>query len=302
MCTFRQTATSANAHHSNDMILDHSLPLAPDWLVGLWRRDSITLSDGAVDRTTRVFWAQTKTLYVDIRLPADRPNLGGVKSLSQLKLDDALCLSGQQGFAGHIVVDDSTCTWIRTIDYQPETGRPDTGCLRLDGDLLRETGNASSAIGSDYEEVYYRELRGDGLRAAFRLVGAEDRDFGGEAAQGAILVILDDRFLFARPRPIPLPRANRLRDLIDAAGDDSAIIHAYLDCEVAMGSIVKPRPWTIHLSTVPLREGGRLFAPAHVTIDDHTNSLHLASSRGTSQWHIAESIVPLGALAAVFET
>jgi hypothetical protein len=284
------------------MIVETSAPLAPDWLVGLWRRDSITLSDGTVDRTTRVYWGQTKTLYVDIRVPADRPNLRGCRSFGQLTHDNIRRLAEQHGFAGHIMVADLKCTWTRVVDYQPDTGRPDTGRLRLEGDALYEMGEASSVIGSGYEEVYRRERRGDDLRAALRLAGAEGKEFGGEAAQGAILVILDDRFLFARPRPVGLPRADALQDLIDAAGDDRARIHAYLDCEVAIGSIDASRPWTIHLSTIPFREGDRLFAPASVTIDESANTLQLVSADGASQWHIVESIVSLDALAAVFKT
>ena len=48
-------------------------PTAPAWLVGLWQRHEMLLPDGTADRTTRVFWGQTRSLYVDLRVPADRP-------------------------------------------------------------------------------------------------------------------------------------------------------------------------------------------------------------------------------------
>ena len=282
------------------MTVETSAPLAPDWLVGLWRRESFTLSDGTVDRTTRVYWGQTKTLYVDIRIPADRPRLPGRRSFGELTRAEIRHLAGQQGFAGHITVVDSQCTWFREVDYQPDTGRPDTGRLRLEGDVLYEVGEAASVIGSGYEEVYQRERRGEERRAALRLVGAQGSEFGGEAARGAILVILDDRFLFARPRPVRLPRASRLQDLIDAAGDDRARIQAYLDCEIAMGSIGAPGPWVIELSTIPSREGDRLFASADIAFDDSGKIMQLHCANGASQWHIVESTVSADALAALF--
>lgn len=262
----------------------------------------MTLADGTVDHTTRVFWGQTKSLYVDIRVPADRPSFKGRRNFSQLTQDGIRRLAKQQGFAGHITLADLQCTWTRAIDYQPDTGRPDTGRLRLEGDVLYEVGEASSAIGSGYEEVYRRERRGGELRAALRLTDAAGREFGGEAAKGAILVILDDRFLVARPRLVRLPRAATLQGLIEAAGDDRALIHAYLDCEVAMGSIGAPRPWIIHLSTLPFREGRRLFAPASVSFDQRAKTLRLRSADGASQWHMVESSASADALGAVFRT
>ncbi len=275
-------------------------PLAPDWVVGLWRRDSITLSDGTVDRSTRVYWGQTKTLYVDIRIPADRPRLEGRRSFGELTRADIGHLAKQQGFAGHITVAEWQCTWFREVDYQPDTSRPDTGRLRLDGDALYEVGEASSVIGSGYEEIFRRERRGDEQRTALRLVGAEGGEFGGQTARGAVLVIVDGRFLFARPRPVRLPRANTLQGLIEAAGDDRVRIHAYLDCEVAMGSIGGPQPWTIELSTIPFREGGRLFAPADIAFDKSTKFMRLHGANGASQWRIVESTVSADALASIF--
>jgi hypothetical protein len=281
------------------MTVEAPAPLAPDWVVGLWRRKSITLSGGKADRSTRVYWGQTKTLYVDIRIPADRPGFQDRRSFGKLRRADIRHLAEQHGFAGHIAVVDSQCTWFREVDYQPDTGRPDAGRLRLEGDLLYEVGEASSVIGSSYEEIYRREGRGD-HRAALRLAGVEGEIFGGEKAQGTILVILDDRFLYARPRAVRLPRADTLQGLIDAAGDDRARIHAYLDCEVAMGSVRAPRPWTIELSTIPFRESHRMFAPAEVAFDEGAKLMRLRSAKGVSQWRVLEATVSIDALAAMF--
>ena len=56
-------------------------PDVPEWLVGLWRRESIRFTDGTIDRTTRVFWGQTRSLCVDIRAPLARPEAMGRRSL-----------------------------------------------------------------------------------------------------------------------------------------------------------------------------------------------------------------------------
>src|SRR5688572_2148781 len=92
---------------------------APAWLVGLWQRREMLLPDGSADRTTRVFWGQTRSLYVDIRVPANRPSGEGRRSLADYTPGEFRQLAEQKGFAGHIDVADSLCRWTRTIDYRP---------------------------------------------------------------------------------------------------------------------------------------------------------------------------------------
>ena len=275
-------------------------PMAPEQVVGVWRRELITLSDGTVDRGTLVYWGQTRSLYVDLRVPADRKRCSAAQSFGDLSSQDLRLLARQRGFAGHISIVDDRCTWFRDIDYQPDTGRPDTGRLRLDGDLLYETGEASSIIGAGYEEVYHRERRGDQLRAALRLVKADGTPFNGQAGPESILVLLDDRFLFARSREVSLPAAECLQSLIDNAGPDRNLVHAYLDCEVSLGTIGPNAHWRIDLSTIPFREGRRLFAPATAEVTAEGTHLILRSSDAASHWHVCETSVGPHVLAATF--
>ncbi len=90
------------------------LPQAPDWLVGLWRREAIELQDGTSDRMTRVFWGQTLNLFVDIRIPMDRPSRTGCLGFEDFTIEELTQLSEQHAFAGHVLVEDETCTWRGT--------------------------------------------------------------------------------------------------------------------------------------------------------------------------------------------
>jgi hypothetical protein len=182
-------------------------PPAPAWLTGLWQRREILLPDGTVDRTTRVFWGQTPSLYVDLRVPADRPPGAGRQSFADFSPDELLQLAAQKGFAGHIALDGSLCRWTRYLDYRPNNGRPDEGHLRLDGDRLYEEGDPTSVLGSAYRETYERIARGDRRSAALRAEGGRE----------GVLVILDDHFLYARARQAPLPPAETLRELVEGS-------------------------------------------------------------------------------------
>jgi hypothetical protein len=273
---------------------------APDWLLGVWRRESMRYADGRQDLTTRVYWAQTRSLFVDIRVPARRSLPSHCAGWSDFSLPRLRGLAAQQGFAGHVRMRGKICTWIREIDYWPASGRPDRGRLSLEGDVLTEEGEASSAIGIGYREVYRRQ-RGGGKRLALRLL--EHHGAGSDAAdmRGAILVVIGDLFLLARPRPAPLPTGSTLPKLVAKAGRDRRHLQAMLDCEISLGRLGPARrPWRIELSTLPFREGQRLFERATATVQSQARLLTLASSAGESCWEIDDCSFEPGELTVLF--
>lgn len=279
----RDQGTKRASHGVNE------LPSAPDWLVGLWRRQSIELQDGTIDRTTRVFWAQSLNLFVDIRIPIDRPAQPGCRAVADYTLGELSQLCEQRAFSGHVVVKDDACTWIRLIDYQPDTGRPDTGRLRLEGDMLHEVGGANTVTGMEYHEIYERDVSGKERRIALRLESCAGRLFGERPPGDAILVILNDRFAFARSRSRPLGSAETLCGLVASANGDRATIEGYLDCEVSIGSLGDDDTWLIELSTLPWREGQRLFPRGHASAARDEGVLRMDTPVGSARWRVYDT-------------
>lgn len=276
-------------------------PRVPAWLAGLWRREAILFPDGSADRTTQVLWGQTHTLYVDLRIPANRPPSRGRRSFDDFTLEELQRLAEQKGFAGHIAMDGDLCSWVRYIDYRPNTGRPDSGRLRLEGDTLYEEGDPSSVLASAYREIYHRERKADRRSVALRLLDADADGPLGCGAAGAVLVLIDDRFLLARPRSIELPPAETIRELIVAADDDRELIHAYLDCEISFGRIDEgDEPWMIASSTIPFRQGQRLLPRGAARVGDRPDLLTLANDDGVLYWHAVESTMAPDELARLF--
>jgi hypothetical protein len=69
---------------------------------------------------------QTPSIFVDIRIPTDRPNVSGT-ALSELTLDELVALSKQHCFAGYSVIEHDVagyesypvCNRFHAIDMQP---------------------------------------------------------------------------------------------------------------------------------------------------------------------------------------
>jgi hypothetical protein len=265
-------------------------PPVPDEAIGLWRRAFKEMEDGSADRTTRVFYGQSRNLFIDIRIPIDRPAARAGQGVESYSLEELARIAKQQAFAGHAVIADGRCTWHRTIDYQPRTGRPDSSLIEIEGDELHERGDASSVTGMNFYELYHRECRGQDRRLAFRLAGSDGAPFGGRPARDAFLVVLDDRFWFARPRPRDLGMGKSLPDLVREAGDDRAAIEACLDCEISLGRLGEgERAWRIELSTLPWREGERLFQRGRATFDGTSGMLRQETQAGWADWRLYDS-------------
>jgi hypothetical protein len=260
-------------------------PIAPAWATGLWKRHFIRFADGTTDSRTEVYWGQTFSLFVDLRVPADRPLANGRESFDAFTTDELIALADQKGFAGHIELKGNDCQWIRYIDYRPATGRPDKGRLRVAGDELWEEGGADTVIGAAYQELYHRVARADAVAIALR----QAAPLG--STPDAIIIVIGDLFMFARSRQQPLPHAESLRDLAISARSSRALLHAYLDCEIAWGKVSGAIPWTIERSTLPFREGHQL-ATAEFRPAAHAPDLLIGGPAVESTWRIISSTLP----------
>lgn len=222
----------------------------PAWMRGLWRRRSITCSDGRRDDTTIVYWLQTESAFADIRIPADRPDLRDRGGLDALSEDELAQLARQAGFAGWTELDGERCHWHRVIDFQPPTGVADEGRLRLQDGVLVEEG-----IHEPYVEIWEPVDCG-------RAPPDSPRPARLEGARRALLVTCGDAFIHVRDRAVALPRAASLETLVRAAGGRRDAIVPLLDCEISFGSCRGGHlPWEIQLSTLPFHEGRSLVGP-----------------------------------------
>ena len=228
----------------------------PTWLRGLWRRRSIEYPDGRRDDTTVVYWLQAESAFADIRIPGHRPDLRARGGLTGLSEEERAALALQAGFAGWTELTGDRCRWHRTIDYQPPSGVPDEGRLRLHDSVLIEEG-----VHDPYVEVWEPiecnvQLGPADIATVRPTCVAHHTEASGRRES---LVVCGDVFIYARDRATALPQAVSLEALVRAAaGRPSELVHL-LDCEISFGLCRGGRvPWEIRLSTLPFREGGGL--------------------------------------------
>ena len=224
----------------------------------LWRRTALVVPGRPVDTTTEVLWLQGEECYIDLRIPADAPALSALPP-ADLRRDELLALCELQAFAGVLVDDGETWTWVRDFDLHPPEPRPDRGRLHLADGVLVETG-----VGRDYHEDWVAEPTGeDPTHLELSLRAADGRR--------GLLLCVGDRFGYVRDRdPRSCPRLLMpLRDTVERAEPDRA--HALLDLEISLGTVDPDGTWRITRSTLPQRVGDDLapdFGAGTVSVAD----------------------------------
>jgi hypothetical protein len=232
----------------NDMTSGHIA--VPPYYIGIWRRDLLSSAAGE-DTSTRVLWMQADRLFIDMRVPANRPNFSSVSSLDDCSDAQLDWLSGQQGFAGWLQVEGDQFEWHRVLDFQPDRTGKDIGRMSVQGDYVLEEG-----VLADYYEHWRKMTHDNPFRRAYSLGQVT-------AADGQILpwkgymLIVGCFFMCAIDRRGELQQAASLREL--AQGDRNILLKA-LDMEISYGLLYAAGgSCEIQLSTHPFREGVTLF-------------------------------------------
>lgn len=218
---------------------------------GAWQRDWIRRHGGAPDHRIAVRYVQTPSVFGDLRIPGDRPDVAPAASFADLGDDQLAALADQNGFAGFTTIDGANATWHHEIDFQPTSGGVDIGRIEPAG-----AGQMfEHALDGSYVERWSALDRGRGFFAArVERAGRVDQ----------ILAVAGEHFVYARARAVPLPPGDSLTELIARTHPPRDAIIAYLDCEISYGTT---RGWQIERSTLPWQQGKRLAFVDRIGID-----------------------------------
>lgn len=136
---------------------------------GHWVRQWIK-APGFEDHSTRVHWMQAGRLYADVRIPLDRPDVGASTCLAELPAATLSKLAQAEGFAGHVTLEGSRCTWHRDINWHGAPDAADVGEIRFDAQgRMIETG-----VLAEYSELWVQAAETDTSAIRF-----SNRDYSG---------------------------------------------------------------------------------------------------------------------------
>ncbi len=252
----------------------------PEPFIGLWRRSSLIDECGVEDRTTEVYWLQTHSLYVDLRLPTGRPDFYGCADLHDLTAEQIEWLVTQQGFAGVLEVEHDLCIWHRWLDFQPPGALADIGRVEVRGDIMTERG-----VVANYTEEWLHTATGAGGTFAAKLVPGPMHT-ANRSWPKALLIVVGNHFMHARARTLMLPQASTLAQIVEQGTQPpSALLDCVIDFGVRQG---ESAPWEVLRSTMPWREGRSLFTEA-VPMLPGDGTMRVLSTSGLQQrWRVVE--------------
>ena len=277
-------------------------------LAGAWSRP--LFSGGwqeSTDKDTLAFNLQSPSLFVDIRIPVDRPqSLMRKKSLADCSFADLRYLARQHCFSGYSLPSEDGVVYTRhhAIDwnYHPSfpRSRPNKWRAEMNKDNLMSFKEFSTTLDINQIPVYmerWQRFSGDQMGekyfAAYRKGKLPSQGFSetDRVFRKAVLVLVGGHFAFALDRPYipdfkgaPGPGGPALIDYAAKIGDRRSA-EAYLDLEGSYGQTNFNKcgrsgsNLKIVKSTHPWREGKKLFdrddAEGGVT-------LTITSSQGTT--------------------
>lgn len=228
----------------------------PSNYIGVWQRELLETAT-AKDDSTLVLWMQTAQYHIDIRIPANRPQLSKpelpkVDKLEDYTNEELQQLATQQGFAGITQVSSATnnssdiCQWHREIDFQPQTNARDIGkMVFIDGNTVIETG-----IDNVYLEVW-RRLGNSQQPCTFNLATGKNR----KGLDTPAYLMRAGKFVaYARPRQVVLPKNTALIDAITCHKPEREQLLNWLDMEISFGEMLDDKHWKIKHSTLPFKE------------------------------------------------
>ena len=190
----------------------------PRNLLGTFRRKSISFCTGVTDEVTVVYWLQSKSFSIDLRLSEG----------------EATPLTERQGWVGDTSWDDATAqlSWQIRRSYQPRNQWPEPARLSFIGNCVLEFAPSGAYVED------WRQTSSHGPLLGLRLVSMLNEATGQESAVEGGLIIAGEHAGFAQSR-LPrvdsvLQRAASLEDALAAGIATAAEIESY-EVSVAIG-------------------------------------------------------------------
>lgn len=227
----------------------------PDWMLGYFKRYSISFADGRTDLDTHVCWLQSRNFTLDLRLPITVQQVTA-KAWQDYSIEELLILADYEGWEALCDWESETETlsWLDTeTSLQFHNRWIEPGILKRFGNCMIELSPSGA-----YVEDWRLQPSKPGLLIGLRLVEERVIETGEVRHQGGGLIFCGDYagLVLGRSNKLnPAQDYNALRSLvIDAHGQAEKLAALFnFETSVAQGSL--DTGYLVTLSTKPERIG-----------------------------------------------
>ena len=228
----------------------------PDWMLGYFKRYSISFANGETDLHTHVCWLQSRNFTIDLRLPIKGEQLPA-RAWVDYSADELRQLGNYEGWEALCDWEGDVLSWRDTdCSLQFHNRWVEPGILKRFGNCMIELAPSGA-----YVEDWRLQPSSPGVLAGLRLLEERNLATGEVRHRGGGLIVCGDYagLVLGRNQSFtPEQSYNALRSMAVAAQGQAAQLAALFNFEtsVAQGSIDKG--YEVVLSTQPGRVGQSL--------------------------------------------
>lgn len=252
-----QELIAAHEHRKNGSRKTNSGAQAqgvPDWMLGFWKRYSISFANGLTDLHTHVCWVQSRSFTIDLRLPLERDQVPA-RPLHEYSPEELQVLANYEGWAADSDWDGSALSWRDTeTSLQLHNRWPEPAFLRRTGNCMIE--HCPSNI---YVEDWRLQFSVPGILVGLRLIEEKELKGGHVRHRGGGIIVCGDYAALALGRAKSVRSEKPLKTLVAEAGNDALRLQQLLNFETSVAIASPSHGYRAMLSTQPARVGQELF-------------------------------------------
>jgi len=228
----------------------------PDWMLGYYKRRSISFANGTTDLKTHVCWFQSRNFTIDLRLPVEERQMP-FKPLNELSASELQVLADFEGWEALCQWDGEALSWHTDTSLQINNRWPEPAILKRIGNCMIEFAPSGA-----YVEDWRLQPSRPGPLIGLRMI--EERDLENDVVRhrGGGLIVCGDyaALVLGRAEPVNEPNTATLKTLVTDALEDPTRLAHLLNFETSVGQGSLAEGFTVTLSTNPARVHRALIA------------------------------------------
>jgi hypothetical protein len=247
----------------------------PEWMLGHFRRRTISFADGRSDERTQVHWLQSRNFTIDLRL-AEGPPLP-IRALADYEAQQLRILANHEGWMADSIWADGLLSWRGGVSLQLHNRWPEPAQLSRIGNCMIEFAPSGAYV----EDWRLQASRGPLI--GLRLIDERDAETGEVLHQGGGLILCGEQLGWVQGRAQALDHANAgLRECAERAQGDGRTLAALFACETSLALADERGDYRVMLSTLPARIGQSLSLEGFERLEDGHLCQFLDRSDGRS--------------------